>query len=149
MKTCRPSLRVREQSCGQRRDPRREQNAQAASHVSTGRTLVLTIRPRGPVFVFTAIRYCSAAKFNLMGICKQYKKACCVCVCARACVCVCVWMLVSTQWSVGLCTELLISWGQADIPKATSLVQTLCVWKGEQKKGQVWFCLILNKIRFL
>lgn len=33
----------------------------SSSHVSTGRTLVLTIRPWGPMFVFTAVRYCSAA----------------------------------------------------------------------------------------
>ena len=75
-----------------------ETRAECASsfHVSTGRTLVLTIRPRGPMFVFTAFRYCSAAQFNLGGICKQYRKACCV-VCARVCMdeqvrdcCVCV-----------------------------------------------------------
>lgn len=91
-----------------------ETRAECASsfHVSTGRTFVLTIRPRGPVFVFTAFRYCSAAKFNLGGICKQYRKACGASVRAcmdervwdSFCVCVCKALL-------GLYKELLISEG--------------------------------------
>lgn len=92
------------------------------SHVSTGGTLVLTIRPRGPVFVFAAPWYCSAAKFNLGGICKQCGEACgaCASVCVdeqvclyvRACGCVCVFESDTTpQWSMALCTEFLISGG--------------------------------------
>ena len=73
-------------------EPQTRAECASSFHVSTGRTLVLTIRPRGPMFVFTAFRYCSVAKFDLGGIYKQYRKACCVCVRAwdRLCVCVCV-----------------------------------------------------------
>lgn len=64
-------------------------------HVSTGRTLVLTIRPRGPMFVFTVYRYCSVAKFILRGICKQYRK---VCLCVCMCMCMYHWLPLSGAW---------------------------------------------------
>lgn len=99
-----------------------ETGAESASrsHVSTGGTLVLTIRPRGPVFVFAAPWYCSAAKFNLGGICKQCGEACgasvsvCmdepVCLYVRAVGCLCA-SDSTPQWSMALCTEFLISVG--------------------------------------
>lgn len=115
-----------------------ETRAECASsfHVSTGRTLVLTIRPRGPMFVFTLFRYCSAAKFNLRGICKQYRKACCACVHGWAsvglcaCMCVLVWVLVTPRWSMALYTELLISEGNQTFQKLLSSffhTDTLCL----------------------
>lgn len=98
MERCRASLRIREQSCGQceARDKSRMHN------VSTGRTSVLTIRPWGPVFVFTAFRYCSAASLISGGfinnIGTHVAHVCwtvCVCVCARARE---RWLLLSGAW---------------------------------------------------
>ena len=109
-------------------EPETRAECTSSFHVSTGRTLVLTIRPWGPMFVFTAFRYCSAAQFNLGGICKQYRKACCVvCTCVYGwasagllCVCVCLRVLVTPHWSMGPYTELLISEGNQTFLKLLS-----------------------------
>lgn len=97
-------------------------------HVSTGRTLVLTIRPWGPVFVFTVYRYCSVVKFILRGICKQYRKVCCVCVHVRV-------PLVTPQWSVSPYTELLISEGNQTFQKRLSSFFTLIISVYFQKRA--------------